>query len=73
MKPENKVLSIINEEINLFETDISGHAFDQMRKRLDRMKSGGDITPEEDAEIRKNLNIISKEKEFNKLLDNIRG
>ncbi len=58
MKPENKVLSIINEEINLFETDISGHAFDQMRKRLDRMKSGGDITPEEDAEIRKNLNSI---------------
>lgn len=58
MKPQNKVLSIINEEINLFETDVSGHAYQRINLRLNDMKAGADITPEEDAEIRKNLNLI---------------
>lgn len=58
MKLENKVLSIVNEEINLFETDITGHAFTQIKKRLGEMTSGGDITSEEDARIRNSLNLI---------------
>jgi len=56
----NKILSIINEEIKIFEADVDGHAFDRIKDRLDRMKNGGDITPEEDAEIRRNLNNILK-------------
>lgn len=58
MKSNNKVLSIINEEINLFETDISGHAFGRIKNRLDLMKAGGDITSEEYDEIKRNLNNI---------------
>lgn len=58
MKPQSKVISIINEEINLFETDVSNHAYKQIDSRLNEMTAGADITPEEEAEIRKNLNLI---------------
>ena len=60
---KNKVLSIINEEIKLFETEVDPHALLRLQQRLDLMSNNGDITPKENDTIRKNLNnIVTYEK-----------
>jgi len=58
MEIDERLISIINDEILLFESDVSGHAYERIKKRLDTMKYSGDITPEEYEQIRKNLNLI---------------
>jgi len=52
----NKVLTIINEEIKLFESDVTGHAFKRLNSRLKVMKDNHDITPQEAANIENNIN-----------------
>jgi hypothetical protein len=62
MKSSEKLLLIINEELQMVETALEGHALDRLKERLDLMTKNGDITPKEDNTIRSTLNnIISYE------------
>jgi hypothetical protein len=54
----NKVIAIINEEIKLFESDVSGHAYKRLNDRVKVMKDKHDITPAEAANIEHSLNQI---------------
>jgi hypothetical protein len=54
----NKVLSIINEEINIFETEISVHSYQRIKERLNSMTTNNDITPQEAANIERNLSRV---------------
>jgi len=56
MKKPTKLEKIIQEELQKIGVD--KHAADQVRARLDRMARDGDLTKEEEAEIRRNLENI---------------
>ena len=58
MKSENKVLSIIKEEVQIFETKLNSHAIQRLNERLDMLTKSGDLTQREIGIIKKNLNNI---------------
>ena len=57
MKSENKVLSIIKEEVQIFETKLNSHAIQRLNERLDMLTKGGDLTQKEIDIIKKNLKM----------------
>lgn len=64
MKKPTKLQKIIQEELQKIEVD--KHAADRVRARLDRMARDGDITKQEEAEIRRNLENVVNYKFDNK-------
>lgn len=54
----NRIFSIINEEIKIFEATVSSHAYLRIKERLKTMVSNKDITPQEAIDIDRNVNNI---------------
>jgi hypothetical protein len=52
------IASIINEEIYIYESEISSHAYGRIKERLTTMSNNNDITPQEAVNIDKNVNNI---------------
>jgi len=58
MKKSDKINKIIQEEIQKMGIEVDKHAADQIKARLDRMASDGDITQAEEAKIRGTLDKV---------------
>ena len=52
------IIKIINEEINIFESEVSPHAYRRIKERLKIMSNNNDITSQEAAYIDNNVNNV---------------
>jgi hypothetical protein len=52
------IASIIKEEINIYESEISSHAYKRIKERLKTMSNNNDITSQEAMNIDRNVNNI---------------